>query len=463
MKVKYKVSLALIGLLLTAALSISIGYGVYISTNNHSDNSSVTMNCFKAYFSNGQVIEMKNIDSVINEEGLESSPYTLTITNICNTKTELQVRLNILKGNTIDVSALTINTNGDIERETILYSNLETLKPKNENIEQSKLLGKLEVEPNETIRTNVKIWFDEKKAPTIDPEAILLANFELVDTASSVNYSFAETLLANAKKNDSKEPNFKSTSTSKEGLYKTTVNNEDIYYYRGVVNNNYVKFAHQTWRVVSINSSNKTIKLVLEKSAGNTNYANYSSTFDDAGLQFEYYYKMTDNNITTYLNNWYNEKIVSSDFDKYVVTSSYCNDSTSRKEIINTFFGAYDRTINNFNPTLTCPETTAKFGGGYIRKVGLLTADEVLMAGASYDKNNHNYYLYNGENYFTMSPSHHADNKMNVFMVNNNGGLVTTNTDTSYGVRPVITIDGSNLVSGNGTVNNPYEIYTNEE
>ena len=226
MKVKYKVSLALIGLLLTAALSISIGYGVYISTNNHSDNSSVTMNCFKAYFSNGQVIEMKNIDSVINEEGLESSPYTLTITNICNTKTELQVRLNILKGNTIDVSALTINTNGDIERETILYSNLETLKPKNENIEQSKLLGKLEVEPNETIRTNVKIWFDEKKAPTIDPEAILLANFELVDTASSVNYSFAETLLANAKKNDSKEPNLKSTSTSKEGLYKTTVNNE---------------------------------------------------------------------------------------------------------------------------------------------------------------------------------------------------------------------------------------------
>ena len=48
-------------------------------------------------------------------------------------------------------------------------------------------------------------------------------------------------------------------------------------------------------------------------------------------------------------------------------------------------------------------------------------------------------------------------------MVNNKGGLVTTNTDTSYGVRPVITIDGSNLVSGNGTVNNPYEIYTNEE
>ena len=53
MKVKYKVSLAIIGLLLTVALSVSIGYGVYISTNNKTENDSITLDCFKAYFSNG--------------------------------------------------------------------------------------------------------------------------------------------------------------------------------------------------------------------------------------------------------------------------------------------------------------------------------------------------------------------------------------------------------------------------
>lgn len=464
MKVKYKVSLAIIGLLLTVALSVSIGYGVYISTNNKSENDSITMDCFKAYFSNGNTIQMKNIDSVLTEEGLETSPYTLTITNICDIEKELQIRLNILKENTISTDALTINTSGDIEQETTLYSNLKNVKTKDENITKSKLLGKINVKPNETIRTNVKLWFDEKKAPTINPEEVFVANFELIDTASSVSYNFAESLLADVNKdNATKAVSFKETATTKEGLYKTEVNGDAIYYYRGVVNNNYIRFGNFNWRVVSINETKKTVKLVLDKSAGSTKYANYSSTADDAGFQFELYYKMTDNNITTYLDNWYKAQIVDKDLDKYVITTGYCNDSTSRKEIINTYFGAYDRTINDLTPSLACPATTAKFGGTYQRKIGLLTADEIIMAGGAYNKNNHNYYLYNGENFFTMSPSHHENNKMNIFMVNNNGALTTANTNTSYGVRAVITIDGTVPITGTGTVNNPYKINIEEE
>ncbi len=464
MKVKYKVSLAIIGLLLTVALSVSIGYGVYISTNNKTENDSITMDCFKAYFSNGNKIQMKNIDSVLNEEGLETSPYTLTITNICDTQKDLQIRLNILKENTISTDALTINTSGDIEQETVLYSNLKNVKTKDENITKSKLLGKITVKPNETIRTNVKLWFDEKKAPTINPEEIFVASFELVDEASTISYNFAESLLADVNKDTaSKVASFKETATTKEGLYKTEVNNETIYYYRGVVNNNYVRFGNFNWRVVSINETKKTVKLVLDKSAGSTKYANYSSTGDDAGFQFELYYKMTDNNITTYLDNWYKAQITDKGLDKYVITTGYCNDSTSRKEIVNTYFGAYDRTVTDLNPSLECPTTTAKFGGTYQRKIGLLTADEVIMAGGSYNKNNHNYYLYNGENFFTMSPSHLANKKMNIFMVNNNGALASVNTDTSYGVRAVITLDGTVPITGTGTVNNPYKINIEEE
>ena len=70
----------------------------------------------------------------------------------------------------------------------------------------------------------------------------------------------------------------------------------------------------------------------------------------------------------------------------------------------------------------------------------------------------HNYYLYNGESFFTMSPSHHSNSKMNLFMVNNNGSLTTTLTNSSLGVRPTINLDGTVFVSGNGTINNPYTI-----
>ena len=302
------------------------------------------------------------------------------------------------------------------------------------------------------------------KAPTMNPEEIFVATFQLIDEAGAIKYNFIESILADATKADSKgTPSFKEPITTSDGIYKTVINNENIYYYRGVTNNNYVKFGYLTWRIVSFNETTKTVKLVLEKSAGSTNYANYSSTHDDAGIQFEYYYKMTDNVITKYLDNWYQQQITSKDLDKYVATTNYCNDSTSRKEIVNTYFGAYDRTVNDFNPTLACPETTAKFGGNYSRKIGLLTADEIIMAGGSYEKNNHNYYLYNGENFFTMSPSHQANNKMNVFVVNNNGALSTIATNTSSGVRPVININGELSITGNGTVNNPYIINTEQE
>ena len=72
----------------------------------------------------------------------------------------------------------------------------------------------------------------------------------------------------------------------------------------------------------------------------------------------------------------------------------------------------------------------------YFRKifVKLLKKDDYIAIynpQISYNKNNHNYYLYNGENFFTMSPSHHEKSKMNIFMVNNNGALTTALTNSS--------------------------------
>lgn len=458
MKAKYKVSLAVIGLMLAITLTISTGYAVYISTNNAATKHSVTVDCFKAYFSNGQEIFMKNIDSVLNEEGLETSPYTITITNVCDIEQELQIRLNVLKGTTIDTNALTLNVKGDIEQDTILYKNLKNVKQENEEIIQSKLLGKLTIKPNETMRTNVKLWFDEKKAPTVSQDEIFKANFELIDTASAIKYNFIEGLLVDASSVDKKgTPNFTNTSVTADGVYKTTLDKNNVYYYRGVVNNNYVKFGNYMWRIVSFND-NKTIKLVLEKSAGSAKYANYSSTFDDAGFQFEYYYKMVDNNITVYLDNWYKTQIVDKGLDKYVVTSKYCNDASFTKDGLTYYFGSYERIVDNHNPTITCPTNTSGFGGIYERKIGLLTADEVAMAGGSFEVNNHNYYLYNGENFFTMSPSHHEQSKMFILMVNNNGAITSTYTNSNSGIRPTINIDGTVSVSGTGTIDNPYII-----
>lgn len=458
MKKKYKLTLVVIGIMLLFTLTISTGYGLWLSTNKNSEKSSTTLNCFKVYFSNKEIIEMKNIDSVVNEEGMESSPYTLTITNICETTKELQVRLNVLKDSTIDTKALTIYAAGHIEKDITLYNNLSNVKTIDNNVSQSKLIGLIKIEPNETVRTNIKMWFDEKKSPNIEKTDIFRAKFELIDTESSIKATFAETILNNVPNVSSKPaPDFNVASYQNEGLFLATTDEGKTYYYRGVVNNNYVKFANHMWRIVRINPDN-SIRIILDKSAGYENYSDKIDAIDYTGYKYIYNSDTINNKVNTYLDNWYTTNITARDLDNYVVISSYCNDSSNTVTNYHTYFSGYNRLVNSKTPSITCPKTNADFGGKYNQKIGLITADEVVMAGGSYNVNNFNYYLYNGENFYTATPAEYYNYSAYLFTINNSGAINIAKPNSGYGIRPVINLDSSITVSGSGTPNDPYTI-----
>lgn len=460
MRKKYILALVLIGLLFTATLTVGTGYGLYLSTTGTKKSNAATIDCFEVYYSNTDTVEMKNITPVVNDDGEKSSPYTLTITNICKETKELQIRFNVLTDTTINENALTsltIKTAGSIEQETILYKNLPDTKTTNEQAISSKLLGKITIEPNETIRTNVKIWFDDRKSPEFTKEDIFKGQFELVDTASTIKLSFAEVLLQNNKTIDGGTINYGESSYSADGL--VTINNTEgtSYYFRGIVNNNYVKFANNTWRIVGINPDN-SIKLILEKSATSMNYSIYNNAIDYTGLKYIYNNETINNNISTYLEQWYQTNITNNNLDNYVVANAYCNDSSYFINSYHTYFNGYTRLITDKHPSIVCPTTNADFGGTYKQKVGLLTADEVAIAGGVYGTDNYNYYLYNGETFFTITPSDYYNFVANLFIVTNSGSISTTPTTSVYGIRPVINITATSTVSGAGTIDNPYTI-----
>ena len=126
------------------------------------------------------------------------------------------------------------------------------------------------------------------------------------------------------------------------------------------------------------------------------------------------------------------------------------------------FRSGYNRLVTTINPTVACTETSADFGGKYNMKIGLISADEVALAGGLYKTNNQNFYLYNGENFFTSTPAEFYNYNAFVFMVNNSGAIETTQTNTEYGIRPVISLNSTVTVSGSGTINDPYTIDTDE-
>ena len=75
--------------------------------------------------------------------------------------------------------------------------------------------------------------------------------------------------------------------------------------------------------------------------------------------------------------------------------------------------------------------------------------------------NNTSYYLYNGQDYWTMSPyMWNGSAGSYVFYVYSGGHLNWNGASSAIGVRPVINLKADTLFAseGNGTQNNPYVV-----
>ena len=187
-----------------------------------------------------------------------------------------------------------------------------------------------------------------------------------------------------------------------------------------------------------------------------------------------------DSNIKSYLDNWYKNNL-NSYTDKLSVSTIFCNNrNVSEKEYIvynNAGYGmnptiyGYERYYNYANqgklgPDLSCPLNDSFNVEGtngnekLTYPVGLITLDEVLMSGGINGSVNRLYYLYTGQNYWTMSPNTFG-NWLNstTTSVSNGGSLSEHETDWQNGVRPVINLDPDKITfTGNGTMQDPYVI-----
>ncbi len=97
--------------------------------------------------------------------------------------------------------------------------------------------------------------------------------------------------------------------------------------------------------------------------------------------------------------------------------------------------------------------------------IGLITIDEAVFAGGYYyrssnQSDNKQFYLYTGQNYWTMSPFLFNGSFASVFFVNSDGFLDNYPVYNTRGVRPVINLSANVKLSGDGTSGNPYTLKT---
>ncbi len=317
-----------------------------------------------------------------------------------------------------------------------------------------------------------------------------------------------ETILANNTVNETTPDFSKVTTASEKGLYAadddyTATTGMKSYYFRGAVDNNWVKFGKDStgkdiyWRIIRINgdgsirmiytgttaptSSTATVMTgdgtqistsKLNGSYNNPIYVGYMYTLD------EQHGNSTTSTIKTTIDNWY--KMTTLKDNDLVADRLFCNDRSATKSTSSTpgeigglstrsdyYYGTHIRLITNKTPKLTCPTESDKFtvnasngNGALIYPVGFITADEVAMAGGVYGQENKTFYLYSNQNYWSMSPRYYYgyDAGANEFYINSAGNLKDSRVDNSYGVRPVISLSSKAKLSGSGTYNDVYTV-----
>ena len=302
---------------------------------------------------------------------------------------------------------------------------------------------------------------------------------------------------------NSETPDFSKVATTNEGLFKAQEDLETSYYFRGAVDNNWVKFGKDSsgkdiyWRIIRINGDGsirmiytgttaptESTKVVMtgegtqigtSKFNSSRNGAEYVGYMYTSGQQHG---TSTSSTIKTTIENWYKTTTLETDSatKSLVADQIFCNDrspSSTQTDAWTSngadyYYGAYGRLHGNITPILTCPTASDKFTSNkssignkaLTYPVGLITADEVAMAGGLNGSSNNSYYLYTSQHYWLGSPSFFYSSFASAveFFVDSSGSLNGNNVNESYGARPVISLSSKAKLTGDGTWNNVFEV-----
>lgn len=295
----------------------------------------------------------------------------------------------------------------------------------------------------------------------------------------------AQKFTLQALKIDQKE---NESDKSDKGLYSIEDGDGTSYYYRGYVNNNYVKFAGYFWQIIRLNGDGSVRLLYVGKnsnisSIGTSAFNTLRNNPAYAGYMYgttlnESYEKTTanevDSDIKKKLDNWYKENIANTANETLIKDAGFCND---RSLSSGDGTSITSRTIYKQNVmmnqtsllSLICFQeqdlftlnTNTKGNKALTYPIGLITTNELVLAGFNPKYLNKSSYAYSREPYWTMSPSlfNKENSTVSLYGLNNTGTMGSYWDTSSLGVRPVINIKGDAKISGGiGTSNSPYEI-----
>ena len=584
-----KIIILIILILISILALIGSSYALLTKTFT-SKKLSVEVGTLKVDFTEGNAINLDNTKPMSDSDGLNTTPYTFTITNSGTIDSYYTISNEEDTNNTLDTTYLKcklVSNDGydsgikrlkDIGTGTYrIVDERALLKSKSATY---KLYLWIASDAPNSIQNKIyksKIIVNSISNRVGDTYCLDNGFTKLSDCMLVLNNHEKTTDIAKTNIKAKGTPDFSKTATTDEGLFMAEDDEGESYYYRGAVKNNYVSFAGFIWRIIRRNGDGSIRMIYSGKSTSDTGEAvtignsqfngkywdstyvgykynedfelhenngtteydwftntskyNYGTgyTFDASTKKFtltgtikqltwkdnhdeivksqlysclntscNVVYKVTGyssdtvmivkpisysskslttaqtNNtnsaIKTTIDNWYKNNLIA--YTSKLADETFCNDrsissGTGYKLDSHTYYGSYNRNRERRVPNLKCAQANDKFkvsnaSAKLDYPVALITADEMAMAGGVIDTANTNYYLYNGQYQWSLSPGYFASGTSiaNVWSVDPSGSLkLWYRVTDSFVVRPVINLKADILITkGDGTALNPFVI-----
>ena len=146
-------SISILGLLLI----VGISYAFWQITKYQEDQNVITSGCFDIKLEGGKAINLENAYPIEDTEGAKLTPYTFTITNICDLLASYTVNLEMLEGTTMASKYIKVMMN---KEEIKNLGSLEQTEPVLKNSVESRKIISGSLGARDSEEYSLRIWMD---------------------------------------------------------------------------------------------------------------------------------------------------------------------------------------------------------------------------------------------------------------------------------------------------------------
>ena len=510
--IKKQVMLILATVVLVGTLAVTTSFAVFEETKSNATDQKMTIGNLDVTYTGGAAISITDINPMTDSTALSKTNniYTFTIKNTGNVPYNFKVKV-------INNPSYTSNL---LPHQYIRYSlNNGTASTLGSGQGDYELTSGV-IEAGATNTYNLRLWVADASTYRLPNSALgqeihlkIFVEGKAGSGWTPSNPLLKDLILTNNKVQTPITTPGAAVSTADEALLASAEDDYGTsYYFRGAVTNNYVEFANKCWRIVRV-SGDGSVKLILHNdnttkvanpcdaanNSASAAFARYSGTTytskfnekydDNAYVGFKYgtigasdyasaHANTNKSTILTNLETWYTNNLKT--YESVIDNSVWCNDKTNvtdtsydpwsitpnglgyAKNV--TYYGATKRLVGTSGsaggtgPSLKCNGELSKINS----KVGLITADELALAGYATGTGNTTTYLQENATdtyWWSLSPNGFYGGiayVWNVFGGDGDFGYGLVN--LANGVRPSISLKSTTNVTGEGTSSSPYII-----